>query len=63
MGQWRKEIAGVAVPLRSLSGDRLYAMNAGAPSFLVTPEQLRAEYGPRLVVAARRSLSDVPARS
>jgi DNA-binding IclR family transcriptional regulator len=61
MGQWRPEIAGVAVPVRSLSGDRLYAMNAGAPSFLVTSEELRAEYGPRLVAAAR-ALSDVPAR-
>ena len=61
MGQWRREISGVAVPVRSLSGDRLYAINAGAPSFLVTPEELRAEYGPRLVAAAR-SLSDVPAR-
>lgn len=61
MGQWRQEISGVAVPLRSLSGDRLYGMNAGAPSFLVTQEQLREEYGPRLVAAAR-ALSDVPAR-
>lgn len=61
MGQWRREISGVAVPVRSLSGDRLYAMNAGAPSFLVTPEELREDYAPRLVAAAR-SLSDLPVR-
>ncbi|MGB3556340.1 MAG: IclR family transcriptional regulator [Jannaschia sp.] len=61
-GQWRETISGIAVPLRSLSGDRLYAMNVGAPAFLVSPEELSEIYGPRLVAAAK-SLSDVPRRT
>ena len=60
-GEWRPEISGIAVPVVSLNGDRIYAMNVGAPSFLITPEELREAYGPSLV-AAGRTLSDVPGR-
>lgn len=58
-GEWRRQVSGIAVPLLSLNGDRLYAMNVGAPSFLTSPEELREAYGPRLI-AAGRALSDVP---
>lgn len=61
-GQWRPEINGIAVAIASLSGDRIYAMNIGAPSFLVSPDELRDAYGPMLV-AAGKTLSDVPRRN
>lgn len=60
-GDWRPQISGIAVPILSLNGDRFYGMNVGAPTFLITPEQLREEYGPALV-AAGRALSDIPGR-
>lgn len=60
-GEWRPNITGIAVPILSLNGDRYFAMNVGAPSFLITPEELRTEYGPR-IVAAGRALSDIPGR-
>ncbi len=60
-GEWRPEISGIAVPVVSLNGDRIYALNVGAPSFLITPEELHEAYGPRLV-AAGRTLSDVPGK-
>lgn len=58
-GEWREQINGIAVPVWSLNGDRLYAINIGAPSFLVSGDELRDTYGPMLVKAAR-SLSDFP---
>lgn len=58
-GEWREQINGIAVPVWSLNGDRLYAMNIGAPSFLISDDELRDTYGPMLVKAAR-SLSDFP---
>lgn len=58
-GEWRSEINGIAVPVWSLNGDRLYAMNVGAPAFLASPAELRDTYGPMLV-AAGRALSDFP---
>lgn len=58
-GEWRSEINGIAVPVWSLNGDRLYAMNVGAPAFLASPEELRDVYGP-LLVDAGRALSDFP---
>ncbi|MXN66344.1 helix-turn-helix domain-containing protein [Stappia sp. GBMRC 2046] len=52
-GDWRSEVNGIAVPIWSLNGDRLYAMNIGGPSFLCSPEMLQKEYGSRLVEAGR----------
>ncbi|MFC2967281.1 IclR family transcriptional regulator [Acidimangrovimonas pyrenivorans] len=51
-GDWRAEVNGIAVPVMSLNGDRIYGLNVGGPSFLVAPEQLIADYGDRLKAAA-----------
>ncbi|WP_213544693.1 IclR family transcriptional regulator [Vannielia litorea] len=51
-GDWRPEINGIAVPVVSLNGDRIFAMNVGGPSFLVSPEELRDAYAERLLAAA-----------
>lgn len=52
-GDWRSEVNGIAVPVWSLNGDRLYAMNIGGPSFLCSPETLLQDYGARLVEAGK----------
>ena len=52
-GDWRTEVNGIAVPIASLNGDRLYGLNVGGPSFLVSPEMLVDEYGARLIAAGR----------
>ncbi|MBD3679829.1 MAG: IclR family transcriptional regulator [Rhodobacteraceae bacterium] len=52
-GSWRKEVNGIAVPVWSLNGDRLYSMNIGGPSFLISPEALMADYGDRLIAAGK----------
>jgi DNA-binding IclR family transcriptional regulator len=52
-GAWRTEVNGIAVPVFSLNGDRIYSMNIGGPSFLVSPETLIEEFGDRLVAAGK----------
>ncbi|SET20368.1 IclR family transcriptional regulator [Oceanicella actignis] len=52
-GEWKKEIHGIAAPIYSADRERIFAMNVGGPSFLVSPEFLREEMGPRLARAAR----------
>jgi DNA-binding IclR family transcriptional regulator len=60
LGEWRREIFGVAAPLyRSASGDCL-SVNCGIPSFRFSAEQIERECGPRILGLARsiRSLAD-----
>lgn len=52
-GSWRPEVNGIAVPVVSLSGDRVFALNVGGPSFMVEPEELISEYGQRLIAAGQ----------
>ncbi|MCX7561682.1 IclR family transcriptional regulator [Sulfitobacter sp. F26204] len=52
-GSWRSDVNGVAVPVFSLGGTRVYGLNAGGPSFRVKPKQLETVYGPRLIKAAK----------
>lgn len=52
-GEWRPEVNGIAAPILSPDGERIFAMNVGGPSFLVSPETLIDDYGPRLIKAAR----------
>ncbi|WP_102223207.1 IclR family transcriptional regulator [Acidimangrovimonas sediminis] len=51
-GDWHAHVHGIAVPVVSLDGDRIYGMNVGGPAFLVTPEELIGDYGDRLKAAA-----------
>jgi len=60
LGEWRREIFGVAAPLyRTPSGDCL-SVNCGIPSFRFSAEQIERECGPRMLGLARsiRSLVD-----
>jgi DNA-binding IclR family transcriptional regulator len=59
LGEWRREIFGVAAPLyRTPTGDCL-AVNCGIPSFRFNAEQIERECGPRILGLARsiRSLA------
>jgi DNA-binding IclR family transcriptional regulator len=62
LGEWRREIFGVAAPLyRTPSGDCL-SVNCGIPSFRFSAEQIERECGPRMLGLARsiRSLVAAP---
>jgi DNA-binding IclR family transcriptional regulator len=53
LGEWRREIFGVAAPLyRTASGDCL-SVNCGIPSFRFSAEQVERECGPRILGLAR----------
>lgn len=52
-GEWRPEVNGIAAPIVSPDGSRIFAINVGGPSFLVTPDDLIKEYGARLAAVAR----------
>jgi DNA-binding IclR family transcriptional regulator len=53
LGEWRREIFGVAAPLyRNEAGDRL-SVNCGIPSFRFSAEQIERECGPRILGLAR----------
>ncbi len=53
LGEWRREIFGVAAPLfRTPTGDRL-SVNCGIPSFRFSAEQIERECGPRILGLAR----------
>jgi DNA-binding IclR family transcriptional regulator len=59
LGEWRREIFGVAAPLyRTPTGDCL-AVNCGIPSFRFSAEQIERECGPRILGLAHsiRSLA------
>src|ERR1700759_1710341 len=53
LGEWRREIFGVAAPLyRTANGDCL-SVNCGIPSFRFHAEQIERQCGPRLLGLAR----------
>ena len=53
LGEWRREIFGVAAPLyRTPVGDCL-SVNCGIPSFRFSAEQIERECGPRILGLAR----------
>lgn len=52
-GDWLPDVNAVGAPLLSVDGEHLYGMNAGGPSFLVPPEALVEELGPRLAEITR----------
>ena len=53
LGEWRREIFGVAAPLyRTANGDCL-SVNCGIPSFRFNAEQIERECGPRILGLAR----------
>lgn len=52
-GEWKKEIRGVAAPIRTGDGQPIYAINLAGPAFLLPESRLRGELGERLAGIAR----------
>src|SRR6267142_4200947 len=53
LGEWRREIFGVAAPLYRTATGECLAVNCGIPSFRFAPEQIERECGPRMLGLAR----------
>jgi len=51
-GDWRRDVNGIAVPVFSLNGSRVYGLNVGGPSFHVKKRQIETVYAPLLIKAA-----------
>jgi DNA-binding IclR family transcriptional regulator len=58
LGAFERGVHTVGVPVRTRSGEPLYALNCGAPAFQLDADQLIGEIGPRLVWLARSVLQD-----
>ncbi|WP_085558186.1 IclR family transcriptional regulator [Azospirillum agricola] len=55
VGDWYPQVNSVAVPFRSPQGDLpALAFNCGGPSYVLTPERLENDLGPRLVDLANK---------
>lgn len=52
-GEWRRDVNGIAVPVFSLGGSRVYGLNVGGPSFHVKKKQLETYYARELKSAAK----------
>jgi len=52
LGDWQADVHAVGVPL--IAPDRtVYALNCGGPAFILSPQALEEDYGPRLLDIAR----------
>jgi len=54
LGDWQKDINGVAVPIRFPSAQHCYAINLGGPAYLLKEDHIRRTLGPDLVRVARQ---------
>ncbi|MBV1897530.1 MAG: IclR family transcriptional regulator [Rhodobacteraceae bacterium] len=52
-GDWRRDVNGIAVPVYSLNGSKVYGLNIGGPSFHVKKKQLEGYYAKRLIESAK----------
>ncbi|GAB4230159.1 MAG: IclR family transcriptional regulator [Methyloligellaceae bacterium] len=53
VGSWHPEVNAVATPLKDRRSGTLYCLNCGGPGFMLTPERLEQDLGPRLVALAQ----------
>jgi DNA-binding IclR family transcriptional regulator len=53
LGEWRREIFGVAAPLYRTANGECLSVNCGIPSFRFSAEQVERECGPRILGLAR----------
>lgn len=52
-GDWRPDVNGIAVPVFSLNGNRVFGLNVGGPTFHVKKKQLETVYARRLIQAGK----------
>jgi DNA-binding IclR family transcriptional regulator len=53
IGDWRKDVNAVGVPMLPIAGSRLLSFNCAAPSFFLRRHMLEDDIGPRLVNMVR----------
>jgi len=53
IGDWRKDVNAVGVPMLPISGSRLLTFNCAAPSFILRQHMLKDYIGPRLINLVR----------
>ena len=53
IGEWRKDLNAVAVPILPVAGSQLLSFNCAAPSFVLKRHMIEEDIGPRLVHMVR----------
>lgn len=53
LGEWHRDVSGVAVPVVPADRSGVFALSCGAPAFQISRERLETDIGPRLVNLAR----------
>ncbi len=59
LGEWRKDVNAVGVPMLPVGGSRLLTFNCAAPSFVLRRHMLEDDIGPRLVNLVRTIETEV----
>lgn len=54
IGDWQKDISGVAVPIAGHPGEPLYVLNLGGPAYALPEKELRERLAPGLIAIARQ---------
>jgi DNA-binding IclR family transcriptional regulator len=54
VGEWRGDVHGVSAPIRSPAGGQVYAVNLGAPAYLLPRAKLLSDLGPKVAELARK---------
>lgn len=54
LGDWQKDIQGVAVPVASPPGEPIHVLNLGGAAYALPEQELRERLAPRLVALARK---------
>lgn len=53
LGDWQKDIHGIAVPIANSPGQPVYVLNLGGPAYALPEQDLRDRLAPRLLEVAR----------
>ncbi|WP_137389641.1 IclR family transcriptional regulator [Rhodoligotrophos defluvii] len=54
LGEWQPDIHGVAAPIRTPEGDKIFAVNLGGPSYALPEDAVRSIHGPAVSDLARQ---------
>jgi DNA-binding IclR family transcriptional regulator len=54
LGDWQKDIHGVAVPIAAPAGELVYVLNLGGAAYALPEQEIRERHAPRLVALARK---------
>lgn len=54
LGEWQSDIHGVAAPIRTPEGDKMFAVNLGGPSYALPADTIWSSHGPAIADLARQ---------